>query len=104
MIAALLYLQAHSLQNRVRSRLRRLKRPKYLAGAVAGGLYVYYFFLRQWMTTGRHGVAARPFLPTELAPVIEDLAAMATLLVCLLAWVRPQKRAALEFTEAEVAF
>jgi hypothetical protein len=38
MISALFYLQFHSVKNRLRLRFRRLKQPKYLAGAFVGGL------------------------------------------------------------------
>ena len=40
MIAALLYLQYHTFRNRLVSRFKRLKQPKYLIGAIVGGLYV----------------------------------------------------------------
>jgi hypothetical protein len=46
MTSALLYLQYHSLLNRLRSRIRRLKKPKYLVAAVVGGLYFYWYFFR----------------------------------------------------------
>jgi len=38
MIPALLYLQYHSIKNRIVRRIKRLKQPKYLLGAVVGGL------------------------------------------------------------------
>jgi hypothetical protein len=41
MIQALLYLQLCSLWNRIATRLRRLKQPKYLASALVGGAYFY---------------------------------------------------------------
>ena len=44
MIGALIYLQAQSIKNRLRVRLRRLKKPKYLTGAVVGAAYFYFFF------------------------------------------------------------
>jgi hypothetical protein len=37
MISALLYLQFHSVKNRLAARLKRLKQPKYLIGAIVGG-------------------------------------------------------------------
>lgn len=104
MIAALFYLQVHSLKNRMLSRLRRLKRPKYLAGAVAGGLYMYWFFLRPWIGPGRHAASVSPTIPVELGPAFEHLAAGGLLAILFLAWIWPHKRAALEFSEAEVAF
>ena len=65
MISALLYLQFHSIKNRLSVRLRRLKKPKYLAGAIVGGLYFYFYFFR-WMFAGirgAKGVAAAAFCP-----------------------------------------
>ena len=46
MISALLYLQFHSIKNRTVMRVKRLKQPKYLFGAVVGGLYFYWYFFR----------------------------------------------------------
>ena len=37
MIAALLYLQYHTVRNRLVTRFKRLKQPKYLVGAIVGG-------------------------------------------------------------------
>ena len=46
MIAALLYLQYHTIRNRLVTRFKRLKQPKYLFGAIVGGLYFYFYFFR----------------------------------------------------------
>src|SRR5215471_7374960 len=46
MFSALFYLQYHSFRNRLVSRFRRLKQPKYLIGAIVGGLYFYWYFFR----------------------------------------------------------
>ena len=46
MIAALFYLQYHSFRNRLVSRFKRLKQPKYLIGALVGGFYFYCYFYR----------------------------------------------------------
>ena len=46
MISALLYLQYHTFRNRLVSRFKRLKQPKYLIGAIVGGLYFYFYFFR----------------------------------------------------------
>ena len=46
MIAALFYLQYHSTRNRLVTRFKRLQQPKYLIGAIAGGLYFYFYFIR----------------------------------------------------------
>ena len=41
MNSALFYLQYHSIKNRTVMRIKRLKQPKYLLGAVVGGRYFY---------------------------------------------------------------
>src|SRR6058998_1711253 len=41
MIAALLYLQYHTVKNRLFMRFKRLKQPKYLLGGIVGALYFY---------------------------------------------------------------
>ncbi len=104
MISALCYLQYHSVRNRLLARFRRLKQPKYLAGAVVGGVYFYFYFFR-WMFAGRgrHSLAAGAATPLD-PQLYELLGAFLLFVVVLLAWVLPHQRAALAFTEAEVAF
>src|SRR6266853_515742 len=78
MIGALIYLQMQSIKNRLRMRLRRLKKPKYLAGADT----------------------ASP----ETMLLFELMGALALSLMVLSAWIFPHERAALLFSEAEIAF
>jgi hypothetical protein len=102
MITALIYLQYHSTRNRLVMRFKRLKHPKYLIGAIAGALYFYFYFFRYLFRPGgpRGGVV----IPPEYAPLVESLGALLLLVIVLLAWLIPHSRAALTFTEAEVAF
>lgn len=102
MISALFYLQLHSVVNRTLARLRRLRQPKYLLGGIVGAIYFYFYFLRYAFSTGKGaqfpGAAAiDPFL-------IELIAASVLGFILLLAWMVPHQRAALAFSEAEVAF
>lgn len=101
MISALFFLQFHSIKNRLVSRLRRLKKPKYLLGALVGGAYFYFYF-------GRYFISPRPYAPNPLPPnalpSLALLGALALFLIMLSAWIFPHARAALNFTEAEVAF
>ncbi len=107
MISDLFYLQFHSVKNRLTMRFKRLKQPKYLFGAIVGGLYFYWYFGRvllggrgRW---GASGTGSAPGLPTD--PLLyESLGALILFVIVFLAWVIPHKRAALAFTEAEVAF
>jgi hypothetical protein len=103
MVGALLYLEFHSRLNRLRSRLRRLRQPKYLLGAIVGGAYFCYYFF--WVLMGRRqaGRGALPVSPGQ-GELVEGLAALVFLVVLLLMWVFPRERAALNFSEAEVAF
>lgn len=100
---ALLYYELHSRWNRLRTRLRRLRQPKYLIGAVVGGLYFYWYFVAMLLRRSGHG-AVSPLPSPEHLAVLESVAALILLIVLLLMWVIPHDRAALAFTEAEVAF
>ena len=107
MITALFYLQVQSARNRLVTRFKRLKQPKYLFGALAGGLYFYFYFFRfLFQGAGRHSPhqTALTGLPPEFMVPLESLGAAALFIIVVLAWLIPRDRAALTFTEAEVAF
>jgi len=46
MTGALFFLLFNSWKNRLIMRIRRLKKPKYLAGAAMGAVYFYFYFYR----------------------------------------------------------
>ncbi len=109
MFSALLYLQFQTVKNRLLERLRRLRRPRYLFGALAGGAYLVLVFGRPLFISGqafgaggRHGRGA--LFPEVPAGVWEFVAACALLVLVAFAWIVPRERAALVFTEAEIAF
>lgn len=104
MTGALLFLQYHSLKNRSLMRLKRLKKPKYLVGAIVGALYFYFYFFRYLfgLPSRKHGMAF--ISQAGNAALFENIGAAMFLTAVLLAWVLPHERAALAFTEAEVAF
>ena len=106
MIRALAYLQFHSVKNRLVTRIKRLKQPKYLVGAIVGGAYFYFYifrFLFRPRAFSGPGATALPGMPTD--PLLyESLGALILFVIVFLAWVFPHERAALTFTEAEVAF
>src|SRR5580765_6454478 len=104
MIGALIYLQMQSVRNRLRMRLRRLKKPRYLAGAAVGAAYFYFFFFRG-LFAGRSSTAtAADAAPPETLLLFELIGALALFLMVLSAWIFPHERAALLFSEAEIAF
>ena len=104
MTGALLFLQYHSFKNRTLLRLKRLKQPKYMVGAVVGALYFYFYFFRYLFGITGRGRGVPMVSHTGNPALMENVAAAIFLVVILLAWVFPHRRAALVFTEAEVAF
>ena len=58
-ISALLYLQYHSIRNRIVMRIKRLKQPKYLVGGIVGGLYFYWYFFRTLFGAPRRRASGR---------------------------------------------
>jgi ABC-2 type transport system permease protein len=105
MARALLYLRVMSLVGRVKSRLRRLKQPKYLAGALVGIAYLYFTFVRraQGHHPGHRPGPLPPDIPTDVFVLLPELGALALLLVLVANWATP-RRAALAFSEAEIVF
>jgi hypothetical protein len=104
MYGALLYLRVASLWNLVVSRVRRLRQPKYLFGALAGAAYLYLFFWRRFMGTP---VPALPHSPEVAGAVAAGGAALAAGFAVVrigLAWLAPIGRSGLRFSEAEIAF
>jgi len=104
MISALLYLQYHSIKNRTVMRIKRLKQPKYLLGGIVGGLYFYWYFFRTLFGVPARGHAITLLASPEGQALFESLGALILLIIVLVAWSIPHQRAALTFTEAEVAF
>ncbi len=100
---AFVYLHVASAINSMKRRLLRLRQPKYLVGAVVGGAYMYFFFFRRMLQAGTPGQSA-PVLSANMAWQLAPMAAGALFVVVALAWLIPSSRAALRFSEAEVAF
>ncbi len=101
MFSALLFLQVQSFKNRVWQRLRRLRNPRYFFGALIGGLYLASMFTRSFTGYGRRSYFQADGVPSG---VWEFVAALGLVVVFALIWIIPHERAALIFTEAEIAF
>jgi ABC-2 type transport system permease protein len=105
MISAYVYLQVMTIINIVVQRVKRLKQPRYLIGAIGGLAYFYFFFFSNALrsdhshTKSQHLDLANVFTTPVLA-----ISALILLVVALLNWLIPRNRAALQFSEAEVAF
>lgn len=108
--SACVYQQAMSIRNAVVQRVLRLKQPKYLAGAIAGALYFYFFLFRHaFRGSSRDGGpdlerAVGWLHDPAIAPLVLGVAALALLVAMLATWLLPGERSALAFSEAEVAF
>ena len=69
MIDAFVFLLTRSFVNRMKSRLRRLKQPKYLIGAVFGLLYISWYFFQAILFGGRRG-ANQPVMDPSILGIL----------------------------------
>lgn len=107
MITASLYILVRSTRNRIAVRLRRLREPRYLFGAVIGVAYLYFAIFgprRAAARRGRRGGAIPPGAAVLLSQFGASLAGTAILVMAGLAWVFPGSSTLLHFTEAETDF
>lgn len=105
--SALLYLRLTSIRNLLVARIKRLKQAKYLSGAIVGVVYFYWFFLRPF----RLRVHLQPASVTTSANLFDHyhsaqitMGALVFTILILFYWLWPRTRAALTFSEAEIAF
>lgn len=111
MLGASLYIIVCSAKNRIRARLRRLREPRYLIGAIVGGAYLYFtFFARSRSSQASAARRASRGARSLPAPFVTVLAAapafagLALLVVSALSWVVPVSSGLLDFSEAETQF
>jgi len=111
MIQASLYIIACTARNRMRQRLRRLREPRYLLGAIAGSAYLYFtVFARMRLSSELAGDPAlrRRLTPAAIVPGLNAsspaLFGLALLFAAAASWVFPGGSSLLEFTRAEIQF
>jgi ABC-2 type transport system permease protein len=100
MTAAFVYLVACSYKNTLRSRLKRLRQPRYTLGLVVGAIYFYFVLFRP---------SARPSGANPFALLLRDgnaplLAGLSVLLLFFVALFWLVRRQLMAFTQAEVQF
>lgn len=101
MIGPFLTVAFLTLKNRIVQRVRRLREPRYLIGALAGVAYFWFVVFRR-MSPGSSG---RLLVKTmSVTPVIVDFASVVLLLLMITAWALPADSGGLEFSEAEISF
>jgi ABC-2 type transport system permease protein len=100
----LVFLLTRSFWNGLLFRLRRLRQPKYLFGSLFGVAYLFLTFGRfYFLRPGRVPQQGVPQLPgSGLGPQVGALILLAAVLI--FSWVMPGSRAALLFTEPEIAW
>jgi ABC-2 type transport system permease protein len=92
-----------TLKNRLVQRVRRLREPRYLIGAIAGAAYFWFLLFRRSM--GTHGGKGQLILKAmSINGLVVDCASVVALLLMILAWALPADSGGLEFTETEIAF
>jgi ABC-2 type transport system permease protein len=108
-LRASLYIIVCSARNRLSRRLRRLREPRYLIGAVVGAAYMYFAVLARIGGARRAAGRGRtPFFAAggllTLRAAGPALAGAALLVIAALAWIFPTDSGLLDFSEAETAF
>jgi len=93
-----------TLKNRTLQRLRRLREPRYLIGAIAGAAYFWFFIFRR--ATAAHSSNPKLIImkTMSVSPVVADLCSVILLLLMITAWALPADSGGLDFTETEIAF
>ncbi|WP_338865284.1 putative ABC exporter domain-containing protein [Myxococcus stipitatus] len=96
-VSAVVFLWLSSARNRLRVQLQRLRKPRYLMGALVGLGYIYFFFLRRLdFSPGMRQVPEGVRLFAELSLV------SSVLVTVLSSWTLGPDRPSLTFSESEV--
>src|SRR5450759_1455222 len=110
MLGASFYILVCSARNRLRVRLRRLREPRYLIGAIVGAAYLYFTFFARMRTSSasaarrRSRGASTPPIFTALAAAGPALAGPVLLVITASSWMMPFGSGLLDFSEAEIQF
>ncbi len=106
MLNATLYIIVCSARNRARMRLRRMREPRYLLGAIAGVAYLVFALLireRAYVARGG-GQSAGPVAATAAGFVGPYLGGALLALLALASWALPFGSGLLDFSKAEASF
>jgi len=108
MVSASLYITLCSAKNRLLQRLRRLREPRYLIGAVVGAAYLYFSFFARMrgrsVSVGprRRGGGGPSFSLDQFGRMATAAGGIALFIVAALAWLLPTNSGMLDFSDAEV--
>jgi hypothetical protein len=110
LFSASFYIAACTLMNRVRVRLKRLREPRYLIGAVVGVAYLYFVVFARGrrpgirVGRGRAGGGGPPEIPAAFQMTGTSVAGLFAMLFALAPWMISAPAKLLGFSEAERAF
>lgn len=106
MLSATLYVIVCSARNRARTRLRRMREPRYLLGAIAGLAYLAFaLFMRERAYIARGGAASAAPVAANAAEFVGPyLGGVLLALLSLASWVLPFGSGLLDFSKAETSF
>ena len=106
MLSATLYVIVCSARNRARMRLRRMREPRYLLGAIAGLAYLAFaLFMRERAYIARGGAASAAPVAANAAEFVGPyLGGVLLALLSLASWVLPFGSGLLDFSKAETSF
>jgi hypothetical protein len=108
MLIASLYITVCTTRNRILVRLRRLREPRYLIGALVGSAYLYFSIFARWRGRSRRGGEGDSRAPIEVTTAWQaigsSLAGLLVFVLALVAWVLPGRPGLLEFSRAETVF
>jgi hypothetical protein len=110
-IGASLYIIACTARNRVRVRLRRLREPRYLLGAIVGAAYFYFSIFGRFRAQRAgaerrraRGGSATNISAAAIAAVGPSIGGLVLMIVTALSWVLPFDSGLLEFSKPEMQF
>lgn len=102
MTRAFLVVTLQTFKNRMLTRIRRLRNPRYLLSTLAGLAYLWMMFFRRMTVGGPSKIIMTRGLPiTELTL---DIGSVVVLILMIGAWALPEQSGGLEFSEAEIQF
>ena len=103
MIGTFALVTLQSFFNRIVYKLRRLRNPRYLVGAIAGAAYFYFVVFRRNVSVNSPK-AHEALAKLGLGDLGLDLISIFVLLLALAAWAFPGDAGGIELSEAEIAF
>jgi hypothetical protein len=98
-IRPLWFVTTRSFKNRLLSRLRKLRSPRYAVSMAAGLAYLWFFAIRRTVMT-----SSGPHFSLPATGFVLDIVSLLALAAMIFVWALPEQGGGLTFTESEVQF